>query len=74
MSHIKQRLFKAFTPCDNLNVLTPWNKGKGDWEVIAGVILSYLESRDQTHSRIIHVKFNWLCGFSKNSLYLCMDY
>jgi len=34
----------------------------------------YLESRDQTHSRIIHVKFNWLCGFSKNSLYLCRDY
>ena len=41
MLHIKQRFFKTFTPCNNLNMLPPWNKGKGDWEVIAGVILSF---------------------------------
>ena len=41
MLHVKLRFFKAFTPCDNLNVLAPWNKGKGEWEVIVGIIPTF---------------------------------
>ena len=38
MLHIEQRFFKTAASCDNLNVLPPRHKCKGEWELMAGVI------------------------------------